>query len=135
MSPSGANRLVSRLTGLSLAVTNATTGAGSVLQHVVANGGNTQPQLFRNAMTDSTFLPSQYPYNHSIPEVSGPPLPVTISLTNETRKSSGTQLLSLTVLEQLTLWVVYETSPLLIYRISTLNSLISISTDYSTGFQ
>lgn len=44
-------------------------GAGSVLQHVVANGGQTQPPLFRAAMTSSTFLPSQYNYNDSIPTV------------------------------------------------------------------
>ncbi|KIJ61015.1 hypothetical protein HYDPIDRAFT_177203 [Hydnomerulius pinastri MD-312] len=44
-------------------------GAGSVLQHVVAHGGNTQPPLFRAAMTSSTFLPSQYQYNDRIPEL------------------------------------------------------------------
>ncbi|KAG2359255.1 Alpha/Beta hydrolase protein [Suillus spraguei] len=44
-------------------------GAGSVLQHLVANGGNTQPPLFRSAMTSSTFLPSQYNYNDRIPEM------------------------------------------------------------------
>ncbi|KAH7903515.1 Carboxylesterase family-domain-containing protein, partial [Hygrophoropsis aurantiaca] len=38
-------------------------GAGSVLQHIVANGGNTQPPLFSGAITSSTFLPSQYYYN------------------------------------------------------------------------
>jgi hypothetical protein len=47
-------------------------GAGSVLQHVVANGGNTQPPLFRAAMTSSTFFPSQYWYNDTIPEVCMP---------------------------------------------------------------
>ncbi|KAH7920758.1 alpha/beta-hydrolase [Leucogyrophana mollusca] len=44
-------------------------GAGSVLQHLVAHAGNTQPPLFRAAMTSSTFLPSQYGYNERIPEV------------------------------------------------------------------
>lgn len=44
-------------------------GAGSVLQHVVANGGRTEPPLFRAAMTSSTFLPFQYYYNDTIPEV------------------------------------------------------------------
>ncbi|KAG1838526.1 Alpha/Beta hydrolase protein [Suillus subalutaceus] len=44
-------------------------GAGSVLQHIVAHGGNTQPPLFKNAMTSSTFLPSQYNYNDRIPEM------------------------------------------------------------------
>ncbi|KAJ7692101.1 Alpha/Beta hydrolase protein [Mycena rosella] len=44
-------------------------GAGSVLQHVVANNGQTEPQLFRAAITSSTFLPSQYQFNDRIPEV------------------------------------------------------------------
>ncbi|THU75139.1 alpha/beta-hydrolase, partial [Dendrothele bispora CBS 962.96] len=43
-------------------------GAGSVLQHVVANNGQTDPPLFRAAMTSSTFLPSQYQFNDPIPE-------------------------------------------------------------------
>ncbi|KAE9408462.1 alpha/beta-hydrolase [Gymnopus androsaceus JB14] len=44
-------------------------GAGSVLQHVVAQDGQTSPQLFRGAITSSTFLPSQYLYNDTIPEL------------------------------------------------------------------
>ncbi|KAH7928320.1 alpha/beta-hydrolase [Leucogyrophana mollusca] len=44
-------------------------GAGSVLQHIVANGGNTQPPLFSAATTSSTFLPSQYYYNDRIPQL------------------------------------------------------------------
>ncbi|PPQ80160.1 hypothetical protein CVT25_001453 [Psilocybe cyanescens] len=43
-------------------------GAGSVLQQVIANGGRTNPPLFRAAMTSSTFLPSQYKFNDRIPE-------------------------------------------------------------------
>ncbi|KAJ3569027.1 hypothetical protein NP233_g5330 [Leucocoprinus birnbaumii] len=43
-------------------------GAGSVLQHLIANNGNTQPPLFRGAITGSTFLPSQYVFNDRIPE-------------------------------------------------------------------
>ncbi|KAJ7651188.1 Alpha/Beta hydrolase protein [Roridomyces roridus] len=43
-------------------------GAGSVLQQVVANGGKTVPQLFRGAITSSTFLPSQYEFNDPIIE-------------------------------------------------------------------
>ncbi|KAL0956408.1 hypothetical protein HGRIS_002556 [Hohenbuehelia grisea] len=43
-------------------------GAGSVLQHIVANNGRTKPQLFRGAMTSSTFLPSQYAFNDVVPE-------------------------------------------------------------------
>ncbi|KAI0029565.1 alpha/beta-hydrolase [Vararia minispora EC-137] len=45
-------------------------GAGSVLQHVVANGGHTEPQLFRQAMTSSVFLPSQFAFNDPISEAS-----------------------------------------------------------------
>ncbi|KAJ7082934.1 Alpha/Beta hydrolase protein [Mycena belliarum] len=44
-------------------------GAGSVLQQVVANNGQTKPQLFRAAMTSSTFLPSQYNFDDPIPEM------------------------------------------------------------------
>ncbi|KAJ7254594.1 Alpha/Beta hydrolase protein [Mycena rebaudengoi] len=44
-------------------------GAGSVLQHVVANNGQTKPQLFRAAIASSTYLLSQYNYNHRIPEL------------------------------------------------------------------
>ncbi|KAF5345008.1 hypothetical protein D9757_013981 [Collybiopsis confluens] len=43
-------------------------GAGSVLQHVVAQDGKTNPPLFRGAITSSTFLPSQYFYNDTVPE-------------------------------------------------------------------
>jgi hypothetical protein len=45
-------------------------GAGSVMQHVVAHGGNTEPPLFLGAMTSSTFLPFQYAFNDPIPEAS-----------------------------------------------------------------
>ncbi|KAJ7616846.1 alpha beta-hydrolase [Mycena polygramma] len=44
-------------------------GAGSVLQQVVANNGQTTPQLFRGVITSSTFLPSQYNYDDRIPEL------------------------------------------------------------------
>ncbi|KAK7462813.1 hypothetical protein VKT23_007393 [Stygiomarasmius scandens] len=43
-------------------------GAGSVLQHVIAQDGRTFPPLFRAAITSSTFLPPQYKYNDRIPE-------------------------------------------------------------------
>ncbi|KAJ3828451.1 Alpha/Beta hydrolase protein [Lentinula raphanica] len=43
-------------------------GAGSVFLHTIANGGETQPQLFRGAITSSTFFPSMYFYNDTIPE-------------------------------------------------------------------
>lgn len=44
-------------------------GAGSVLQLMVARGGNFQPPLFRAAMTSSTFLPQQFHFNDKEPEV------------------------------------------------------------------
>ena len=44
-------------------------GAGSALQHVIAEDGQTEPQLFRGAIASSTFLPSQYDYNDTIPQV------------------------------------------------------------------
>ncbi|KAF8630785.1 hypothetical protein AX15_002716 [Amanita polypyramis BW_CC] len=43
-------------------------GAGSVLQHVIAQNGNTQPPLFRGAITSSAFLAWQYNYSDPIPE-------------------------------------------------------------------
>ncbi|KAJ7036784.1 Alpha/Beta hydrolase protein [Mycena alexandri] len=43
-------------------------GAGSVVQHIVANDGKTQPQLFRGAITSSTYMPSQYRYDDPIAE-------------------------------------------------------------------
>ncbi|TDL29079.1 alpha/beta-hydrolase [Rickenella mellea] len=43
-------------------------GAGSVLQHVVAHGGRTNPSLFQKAITSSTFLPFQYPFDGVVPE-------------------------------------------------------------------
>ncbi|KAJ7058688.1 Alpha/Beta hydrolase protein [Mycena amicta] len=42
--------------------------AGSVIQQVIANNGNTVPQLFRAAISSSTYLPSQYQYNDAVPE-------------------------------------------------------------------
>ncbi|KAJ3852551.1 Alpha/Beta hydrolase protein [Lentinula lateritia] len=48
---------------------NLLAGAGSVVQHIVAQDGQTSPQLFRGAITSSTFLPSQYVYNDAIPEL------------------------------------------------------------------
>ncbi|KAJ3990189.1 alpha/beta-hydrolase [Lentinula detonsa] len=54
--------------GESLQYQRAVVGAGSVLQHIVAEDGQTSPQLFRGAITSSSFLPSQYMYNDSIPE-------------------------------------------------------------------
>ncbi|KAF7365126.1 Carboxylic ester hydrolase [Mycena venus] len=51
-----------------VAIWGVSAGAGSVLQQVVANNGNTSPPLFRAAVTSSAFLPSQYLYNHTIPQ-------------------------------------------------------------------
>lgn len=38
-------------------------GAGSVVAQVIANGGNTQPKLFRNALASSPFWPKTYNYD------------------------------------------------------------------------
>nr|GAT44231.1 predicted protein [Mycena chlorophos] len=43
-------------------------GAGSVFQHLVANRGKTQPQLFTAAITSSSYAALQYPYNHWAPQ-------------------------------------------------------------------
>ncbi|KAF4597038.1 hypothetical protein EYR40_007488 [Pleurotus pulmonarius] len=43
-------------------------GAGSVLQHVVARNGSTSPPLFRAAISSSSFLPSQHPFDGAVPE-------------------------------------------------------------------
>lgn len=44
-------------------------GAGSVLQHIVAHGGHTEPPLFRAAMMSSPFLPFQFAYDDPVVEV------------------------------------------------------------------
>ncbi|TFK35569.1 Alpha/Beta hydrolase protein [Crucibulum laeve] len=43
-------------------------GAGSVLQHIVANGGRTEPPLFRGAISSSLYFPPQYQFNDPILE-------------------------------------------------------------------
>ncbi|KAE9401270.1 alpha/beta-hydrolase [Gymnopus androsaceus JB14] len=43
-------------------------GAGSVIQHIIAQDGQTSPPLFRAAITSSTFLPSQYAFDDPILE-------------------------------------------------------------------
>ncbi|KAL0579413.1 hypothetical protein V5O48_002584 [Marasmius crinis-equi] len=43
-------------------------GGGSVLQHIIAEDGQTNPKLFRAAITSSLDLPSQYGYNEQVPE-------------------------------------------------------------------
>ncbi|KAJ7906506.1 Alpha/Beta hydrolase protein [Mycena leptocephala] len=74
-------------------------GAGSVLQHVVANNGKTQPQLFRGAITSSTFLPSQYEYNHRIPELLYSEVVVQANCTSATDAFSCLQAVNATALE------------------------------------
>lgn len=44
-------------------------GAGSSIQHMLGNGGNTQPKLLKTIISSSSFLPSQYAYDDPIPEV------------------------------------------------------------------
>ncbi|KAF4599920.1 hypothetical protein EYR40_007024 [Pleurotus pulmonarius] len=43
-------------------------GAGSVLQHVIAHNGRTEPPLFTKAIASSTFLPSQHRFSDPEPE-------------------------------------------------------------------
>lgn len=43
-------------------------GAGSVVQHLIADDGNTQPKLFRAGIISSYYIPPQYAYNHWISE-------------------------------------------------------------------
>ncbi|KZV61545.1 alpha/beta-hydrolase [Peniophora sp. CONT] len=51
-----------------VAIYGESAGAGSVLQHVVAHAGNTQPPLFRAALLSSTFLPTQHAWDDPFPE-------------------------------------------------------------------
>ncbi|KAJ7216250.1 Alpha/Beta hydrolase protein [Mycena rebaudengoi] len=44
-------------------------GAGSVLLQMVAHNGKTEPQLFRGAISSSTYLGSQYAYDDPISEL------------------------------------------------------------------
>lgn len=44
-------------------------GGGSVLQQVIAHNGQTNPPLFRAAMSSSTYLPSQHHFDDPVPEV------------------------------------------------------------------
>ncbi|KAL0960003.1 hypothetical protein HGRIS_011655 [Hohenbuehelia grisea] len=43
-------------------------GAGSVIQHMIANGGRTNPPLFKGGISSSSFIPSQYRFDDPIPE-------------------------------------------------------------------
>lgn len=40
------------------------------MQHMIADGGNTQPPLFRAGMLSSLFLPQQFNFDDPVPEVS-----------------------------------------------------------------
>ncbi|KAF7311914.1 Carboxylic ester hydrolase [Mycena indigotica] len=43
-------------------------GGGAILQQVIANGGKTNPPLFKYAIASSPFTPSQYRYDEHIPQ-------------------------------------------------------------------
>ncbi|KAF5342486.1 hypothetical protein D9611_001410 [Ephemerocybe angulata] len=43
-------------------------GGGAVLQHLIANGGQTKPALFQNAILSSAYAAPQYRYDERIPE-------------------------------------------------------------------
>ncbi|THV05688.1 alpha/beta-hydrolase [Dendrothele bispora CBS 962.96] len=43
-------------------------GAGSVLNHIIANNGQTDPPLFIGGISSSMYLPPCYPYNDDFPE-------------------------------------------------------------------
>ncbi|KAF5374363.1 hypothetical protein D9758_004717 [Tetrapyrgos nigripes] len=43
-------------------------GGGSVLHHLTANDGQTNPPLFHGAMSNSMYLPPIYPHNDTMPE-------------------------------------------------------------------
>ncbi|KAF7317272.1 Carboxylic ester hydrolase [Mycena chlorophos] len=43
-------------------------GGGSILQQVIANGGKTNPPLFKAAIASSPFVPAQDVYNSRIPQ-------------------------------------------------------------------
>ncbi|KAF6759864.1 Alpha/Beta hydrolase protein [Ephemerocybe angulata] len=43
-------------------------GGGAVLQHLIANGGQTKPALFQNAILNSAYAGPQYRYDERIPE-------------------------------------------------------------------
>ncbi|KAL1742075.1 Alpha/Beta hydrolase protein [Schizophyllum fasciatum] len=43
-------------------------GAGSVYEHILANGGKTTPSLFDAAITSSNYLPSHYNVHDPVPE-------------------------------------------------------------------
>ncbi|KAF7343207.1 Carboxylic ester hydrolase [Mycena venus] len=51
-----------------VAIWGESAGAGSVIQHIIARDGRTEPQLFRAGITSSTYLPPQYLYNDRIPQ-------------------------------------------------------------------
>ncbi|KAA1475672.1 alpha/beta-hydrolase [Dentipellis sp. KUC8613] len=51
-----------------VAIWGESAGAGSVVLHTVAHGGNTDPPLFRAALANSPFLPFAYQYNDPITE-------------------------------------------------------------------
>lgn len=54
-------------------------GAGSVLMHLVAHGGNTQPPLFHAAMSSSLYQPPTFNFDDVVPEVPFAELSLSVS--------------------------------------------------------
>lgn len=65
----GANQQVIVLSYPEFRGLNIWIGAGSVLQHLVAQDGKTNPPLFRAGISSSLYLPPQYHFNDPIAEV------------------------------------------------------------------
>lgn len=69
MLSSGVNLLVARFFLQPFLGFTKFAGAASILQHLVANGGQTSPKLFKVGMLSSLYVPPYYNFDDVIPEV------------------------------------------------------------------